>query len=316
MKKILKVFLWTMVIGFILFNFMTAMQAYKLTHFYDRGSVKPVAPNNRTTRDNIHDILLGPNAIKSTSIAPPDTSLKTVFLSTKDQLILEGWYIRTTDSLPKGTVILFHGHGGSKSGVLCEAEGFRTLGYHTLLVDFRAHGNSEGNTSTIGYTEAEDVQLAYEYILKEKKDSNIILWGISMGAAAITKAVNDYALLPKKIILEMPYASILQAAEGRIRMMGVPPEPLARFITFWGGVEHGFWAFDMKPFEFVKNINSPVLIQWGEKDNRVTRKEIDMIYSNIPVSKKLVTYSNSGHESLCKNEHSKWMFEIYSFLAL
>jgi alpha-beta hydrolase superfamily lysophospholipase len=294
---------------------MTAMQAYKLTHFYDKGTVKTIPQKDKSSWDQVHDILLGPNATKSSSTAPIDTSLKTVYLSTKDQLIIEGWYFKTTDSLSKGTVILFHGHGGSKSGVLAESDVFRSLGYNTLLIDFRAHGNSEGNTSTIGYKESEEVDLAYQYILKEKKDSNIILWGISMGAAAITKAVNDYALLPKKIILEMPYGSILQAAEGRIRMMGVSPEPLARFVTFWGGIEHGFWAFDMKPFQFAKNINSPVLIQWGEKDNRVTRKEIDMIYNNISVTKKLVTYSKSGHESLCKSEHSKWMFEMYSFLS-
>ena len=141
-----------------------------------------------------------------------------------------------------------------------------------------------------------------------------MLWGISMGAAAVTKAINDYTLQPDKIILEMPFASILKAGEGRIRMMGLPGEPLATLITFWGGVEHGFWAFNMKPVSFVKKISCPVLLQWGVKDPRVSRSEIDDIYNNIPSAKKLVLYDSCGHESLCKKENEKWKTEVSAFL--
>jgi hypothetical protein len=59
-----------------------------------------------------------------------------------------------------------------------------------------------------------------------------------MGAAAVSKAINDYPLQPSKIILEMPFGSLLEAAEGRIKIMKLPPEPLATLITFWGGTEH------------------------------------------------------------------------------
>ena len=75
-----------------------------------------------------------------------------------------------------------------------------------------------------------------------------------MGAATITKAINDFTLAPKKIILEMPFGSILQAGEGRIRMMHLPAEPLATMVTFWGGIEHGFWAFSMKPAQYAKKM--------------------------------------------------------------
>ena len=187
------------------------------------------------------------------------------------------------------------------------------MGYNTLLIDFRAHGNSGGNTTTIGYFEAEDVELAYNFI-KNKGEKNMVLWGISMGAATITKAISDYALQPNKVILEMPFGSILNAAEGRIKMMQLPSEPLATLITFWGGAEHGFWAFSMKPAKLVKKINCPVLLQWGKNDPRVSKEEIDMIYENITAPKKLVVYDNAGHESLCKNENDKWVTEVETFL--
>lgn len=311
MKRFLRTVLKTVVALFVLINIITAFHAYKFTHFYDNGSVTIKKPGEKSGWDKTREALFGINVVKLKNTITADSSFQTVYLTTKDSLKLEAWYIRANSAI--GTVCLFHGHGGSKSGIFKESEEFRRMGYNTLLLDFRAHGGSEGNTCTIGYNESEDVKLAYDYI-KNKGEKHIVLWGISMGAAAVTKAINDYPLQPDKIILEMPFASILKAGEGRIRMMGLPGEPLATLITFWGGVEHGFWAFNMKPVSFVKKINCPVLLQWGANDPRVSRGEIDAIYNNIPTAKKLLVYDSCGHESLCKKENEKWRTEVSAFL--
>jgi uncharacterized protein len=313
MKRIIKFLFRTVLLLFILLNVITAFHAYKFTHFYEAGE----APVNKSEMKSgwgiTKDILFGINAYKQKNKVPADSTFENVSLTTGDNIKLQGWYMKIPGT-SKGTVILFHGHGSKKSSVLEEAAGFRTMGYHTMLLDFRAHGNSGGNTSSIGYYESEDVKLAYDFI-KNKGEKNIVLWGISMGGAAVSKAMSDYPLQPSKVILEMPFASILQAAEGRIKMMGLPGQPLATFITFWGGAEHGFWAFNMKPAEFVKQIKCPVLLQWGQKDPRVKQEETDLIYANITATKKLVRYETCGHESLCEKEHTKWMDEVGDFLS-
>ena len=313
MNRIIKFLFRTVLLLFILLNIITAFHAYKFTHFYEARE----APLNKSEMKSgwgiTKDILFGINAYKQKNKVLADSAFENVYLTTSDNIKLQGWYMKP--AVPaKGTVILFHGHASKKTSVLEEAAGFRKMGYNTLLLDFRAHGNSSGNTSSIGYYESEDVKLAYDFI-KNKGEKNIILWGISMGAAAVSKAMSDYPLQPSKVILEMPFASILQAAEGRIKMMGLPGQPLATFITFWGGAEHGFWAFNMKPAEFVKQIKCPVLLQWGKNDPRVKQEETDLIYANITAPKRLVMYENSGHESLCEKEHGKWMSEVGDFLS-
>ena len=313
MKKLLKYGLRIFGVLFVLLNMITAFHAYKFTHFYDAGEEQVNKKVEKTNWDVASELFFGINAVKGRNKTVADSSFQIVNLYTKDSIKIEGWYFKT-DSAAKGTVVLFHGHGGTKSGILNEAAAFRKMGFHALLVDFRAHGSSGGNTCTIGYEESEDVKLAYEYV-KGKGEKNVLLWGISMGAAAICKAMNDYPLQPVKIILEMPFASILDAAGGRIKMMGLPPQPLATLITFWGGAENGFWAFNMKPAEFAKKINVPTLLQWGKNDPRVAESETDLIYKNLPSSKKLVVYATAGHESLCKKENSKWLLEVNNFLA-
>ena len=83
-------------------------------------------------------------------------------------------------------------------------------------MDFRAHGNSGGNTCTIGYRETEDVKLAYNFI-EDKGEKNIVLWGISMGAATVARAIDEDHLQPSKVILEMPFATMENAVEGQLK---------------------------------------------------------------------------------------------------
>jgi alpha-beta hydrolase superfamily lysophospholipase len=313
MRKFIKYLFRTVLLLFLLINLVTAFHAYKFTHFYNPGEVEPTSRTHKSGWALSKDILFGINAVKRQNALVPDSALQVVKLPTSDGLEIEGWYLPAT-APPKGTVVLFHGHGSTKSAVINEANAFRGMGYNSMLVDFRAHGNSSGNTCTIGYYESEEVKLAYDYI-KAKGEKNIILWGISMGAAAISKAMNDYPLEPSRLILEMPFGSIMEAAGGRIKMMGLPAQPLAGFITFWGGVEHGFWAFNMNPDAFAKNIHTPTLLQWGRQDARVTQGETERIFDNLAAAKKLVVYENSGHQSLYKNEPKKWLGEVQHFLS-
>jgi alpha-beta hydrolase superfamily lysophospholipase len=312
MKRILKGLLKLAIVLFVLLNIVVAFHAYKFTHFYNNGEITIKKAEDKTGWEKTKEILFGINAEKKKNDATIDSTFRTVYLKTKDSLKLEAWYIPVDSAA--GTVLLFHGHGGNKSGVIKEAVSFNKMGYTTLLVDFRAHGNSEGNTCTIGFDESEDVKLAYDYI-KSKGEKNIILWGISMGASTITKAVKDYELSPAKVILEMPFGTIKDAVVGRVKMMGLPPQPIATLLTFWGGTEHGFWAFGMKPEEFASTIKCPVLLQWGKNDPRVSMGEEEILFKNLAnTNKKFVIYETAGHESLCKKENEKWVTEIQAFL--
>lgn len=312
MNRFLKILLKSLLIIFVLLNVIVAFHAYKFTHFYDRGEVSIKYPEKKTGWDKTKEILFGINAVKQQNTNASDSTYKTIILTTKDSIKLEAWYIPADSA--KGTICMFHGHGGKKSGTNDEAAVFHKLGYNTFQIDFRAHGNSGGNTCTIGYDESEDVKLAYDFI-KARGEKNIVLWGISMGASTITKAIKDYQLNPGKIILEMPFGTIQDAAAGRLKMMGLPPQPLATLITFWGGIEHGFWAFSMKPQEFAASIKCPVLLQWGRNDPRVSKSEEDILFNNISnKNKKFVIYETAGHESLCKKETAKWETETAAFL--
>src|SRR6187397_1226446 len=112
MKKIITYCLRILLVLFILLNVMVAFHAYKFTHFYDAGIANRKSLEEKTNWDITHDILFGINAVKGKNNISKDSTFQTVYLQTKDNISIEGWYFKT-DSAVKGTVIMFHGHGGT-----------------------------------------------------------------------------------------------------------------------------------------------------------------------------------------------------------
>lgn len=302
---------YSLLVLFLLINLVAAFHAYKFTHFYaDATPVKK--PEQMSMAAKMKAIFFGIRYPKSKVADTLGLVHETILLKTSDSVQLEAWY--ASHDAAKGTVLMFHGHGSSKSGIIAEARKLHEMGYHVMLTDFRAHGNSEGNTTSIGIYESKDVKAVYDYV-KAKGEKNIIIWGISMGAATALKAIDEYGIKPSKLVIEMPFGSLHQAVQGRMKTMGLPAEPLSTLLTFWGGLELRNWAFNHRPDQYAKKVNCPVLLQWGALDNRVTEDETNELFSNIASHDKImIKYLQSGHESLFKKETPKWVSVMSSFL--
>lgn len=312
LPSVLRWVLWVLLVQFILVNISAAIYAYKLTHFYNDPSLRnPGKPKNIFSKT--WKLFTGPKQPKSIITEHPGSVYQTITLKTRDDLKIEAWYW-PVDSLAKGAVILFHGITGSKSMLLDEAGAFRSLGYHVMLVDFRAHGNSEGNTTTIGVKETEEVKLAFDYLL-QKGEKKIYLYGSSLGAVVITKAISDYQLATAGVILEMPFLSLQTYLKAKARLLGFPQQPFAFLTTFWIGVEKGFNGYNHQTTRYARKLNCPVLMQCGAKDAFVMKEDANKIFEAIASPhKKLITYPEGQHESFLRHDPLKWRIEMERFL--
>ena len=296
----------------ILINISASFHAYRFTHYYDDDKVRNLPPSSGTIFLRTWRLMVGKKLAKSLIQNHPQLPYEKVQLVTRNNTRIEGWLMKADSS--KGTVILFHGLGSNKGNILSEAFEFLSMHYSTLLIDMRAHGNSEGITNSLGVKESEEVKLAFDYI-KNKGENNIVLWGISLGAVIISNAVYDYDIKPGKIILEMPFARLQDHIKARARVLGFPDEPFGFFVTLWTGIEQGYWGFAHKTTRYVKKINCPVLLQWGTNDPYVLQKETESVFSNIASKEKsLVIYQGAGHESLLNREPDKWVTTVKGFL--
>lgn len=296
------------ILVFVVLNALVAFHAYKFTH-YDPDQDEKLTAEGMTTGDKIHAALFGVSLPRPENTTEPSAPFENVVLDVPEGQI-HCWWVPEKGA--KETVILFHGYGGSKAGWVDRAGAFRRMGYNTMLVDFTGSGQSTGNTTTIGFKEGAEVRVAMDWV-RAHHGQAVHLFGSSLGAAAILKAVNDGAQ-PTSVILECPFASLLQTVQNRFAMMDIPDWPLAQMLTFWGGVEHGFNAFDHNPAEYARAVRCPALLMWGEADDRVLRRETDAIYASLAGPKALVTFPGVGHENYLQAERERWTKVVKDFL--
>ncbi|HEY0067507.1 MAG TPA: alpha/beta hydrolase [Flavisolibacter sp.] len=309
-RSLLRWVFWVLLVQVLLMNISAAFYAHKFTHFYDAPQRPGFSSPNIFSRT--WKLFVGPRFYKQPGLSEPDFPVEHITLTLSNGLPIEGWYAGNDSA--KGCVILFHGISVNKSYVINEAAMFRQMGYNVLLVDFRAHGRSDGNNSTFGVEETGEVQKAFVFA-QGRGNRNIILYGVSMGAAVCLKAVAEKKVQPAALIADMPFGCLQDHMRARARMHGFPSQPFAFLVTFWAGVERGFNGFNHSPTAYAREVNCPVLLQWGDKDPYVSRSETESIFNNLPAQKKLAIYEGAGHESFLNREPVQWKTQVTEFLA-
>ncbi len=306
-RRMVRFSIWLIAIGFVLANALAIVHSYRFTHFEEPMRDKKI--NNGASSVAWRSLLTGVHNPRPVNWKTPAVPIETVVLQSNREI--ECWYMKQANAI--GTIILFHGYAAEKSSLLNHAEIFQQLGYNTLLVDFMGSGNSEGNQTTIGFKEAPQVRTAFEFVQKQG-DQIIYLFGVSMGAVAIMKAMADSPLQVNGIIIECPFGTMHQTVQARFHLMKLPSFPFASMIVFWGGVQNGFWAFNHNPVAYASKINCPTLLLYGARDNRVSREETQTIFINLAGEKYLKTYPEAGHESYLLKYRDAWAEDVRQFL--
>lgn len=304
----LRIFLWVFVVQLFLLNISAALYAYKFTHFYS-GPV-PVS-SSQNILDKTWKLFVGPRIYKMPYIEEPAFTYKELLLKTSDNISINAWYSRADNA--DNCVIFFHGVTANKTVLLHEAAQFKQWGYNVLLIDFRGHGKSGGKATSFGVKETDEVEKAFQFAVSEG-NKKIVLYGSSMGSMAIMKAVADNSVHPAAIIADMPPASLHEHLKARARVVGFPSEPFAFFVTLWMGIERGYQGFSHNVCAYAQKISCPVLLQWGERDEYVTKEETERIYKSLGTAqKKLVVYAGAGHSSFAQADPMQWSREVRGF---
>jgi hypothetical protein len=225
---------------------------------------------------------------------------------------LEAWLVPQVDA--RGTVILFHGHAASKDSQLREANVFRRMGFNAFLVDFYGSGGSGGNETSIGFYESVDVARSFDYAVNLPGAGPVVLYGASMGAAAVIKGVADEHLQPAALILECPFDTLIGTVRHRFTTMGIPSFPLADLLVLWGGMQAGFNGFRYRPAESASRIDRPTLLMSGENDEWVRPEEARTIFEGLRGPKTLRFFAGVGHDSCLRRRPAEWKSAVSEFL--
>lgn len=194
-------------------------------------------------------------------------------LRTADEIRLSAWYVpaaRNADNRlrPHGVVVVCHGYYGNRGTMLPYLRFLHEAGYATLLFDFRAHGWSGGNVSTIGRQEIDDLRAALDWVSSRRRLQGLPLavLGESMGASvALMTAAEDTRI--QAVVSDSAFARLDAAVAGRLQVLG----PLAPLVTpptqRVGERWFGWRCEEVAPEEAIARIAPrPVLLIHGAED--------------------------------------------------
>jgi uncharacterized protein len=307
------ILLW-LAAGFVALNVVAAHHARAMLR-YAPGGERTRSPEALALFPKIRVLLSGVQIPRPEDGRPPSVlsaECRVLSIPVSGDIALSAWHVDRGLEAP--LVLLFHGYSTEKSRLLLEAKAFLDLGASVLLVDFRGSGGSSESYTTLGVHEAEDVAAAVRYASGHLPQTRLVLFGQSMGAAAILLAVHRGSVAPDGVILEAVFDTMRHAIRNRFAAMGVPAFPAAELLVFWGGRQWGFDGFAHNPAGYARSLRAPALFLHGADDPRATLADGRRVFDAVPGPKRFLTFEGAGHGSCLARHPAAWRAAVAQFL--
>ncbi len=308
-------------LGLSAFNGMAWMQAWNLTHYAPAGPVRLRPPEQWSLPERAWTILTGVQVPRPQNTAPlaagVSAALPVPYRTERIALAGGEWLEVWQDAppSPRGSMLLFPGYAMSKVSLLPVAAAFYGQGYRVILADYRGVGGSSGNDTTLGVREGADVAAVVAYARQTQPGGPLLLYGESLGAAAILRAVAHEGVQPSAVILEAPFNRLVDTVGNRFQALGLPAFPAAPTLVFWGSMQEGMDGFADNPVDYAAAVTCPTLLLHGDRDPRVTVAQTAAIYTAFAGPKQWVAFPTAGHESLYAADPARWHAAVRPFLA-
>jgi pimeloyl-ACP methyl ester carboxylesterase len=234
--------------------------------------------------------------------------------TTVDNLHLRGWWIPFSGS--NRTIIFLHGYAGSKDPDLKYAPPIHQAGFNILLFDFRAHGQSDGNLTTLGALETRDVKAAIDYV-HSRGSEKIGLLGFSMDGrtALLTAGITRQgisAIVSDGGPLRLSFTILQQVKEKRI------PWGLRHILTasilLGATLRTGENLFKADPVRCTRVLrNMPIYLIHAELDPYTRAEDLQKVVAELRENAKLEIVPAVNHRETDIKDFSGYVSRINAF---
>ena len=218
---------------------------------------------------------------------------------TEDGVTIAGWLIGPDHPGKKApAVIICHGLGANRSDFTDLAVQLARRGYWALTFDFRAHGESGGSRSSLGYHEQKDVQAARAFLMSRQgiDGDRIGIFGFSLGGStAILSAASSGKFAA--VAADSAFTSLRdQAHEAITGFYHLPAFPFVNLAVLGYELYFQTGTRNIAPETAISRISPvPVLIIAGEGDEMISAENGRRLFAAAREPKELWILPVSGH---------------------
>lgn len=234
-----------------------------------------------------------------------------------DGLRLVGHYISAEN--PVRTLILFHGWRSAWDYELTPAaRALHAEGCNLLMVEQRAHGESDGSHLTMGITERKDCAVWAEWLEREHPDGlPVYLYGISMGGATVSMAAGEP--LPASVrgvisdcCFDSPVSIFSHLIEKSFRF---PVHPFIDEMCDYTLKKIGVDLRSYSTLEAMKTCSLPILFIHGGADTFVPTEMTRRTYEACTSMKKMLIVKDASHACSYMKAPNLYMDTLRRFFA-
>ena len=172
-------------------------------------------------------------------------------------------------------------------------------GFHLLLVDDRAHGESQGTYLGFGWLDRLDCKAwCQELVRRFGPDCSILLHGVSMGAATVLSAAGE-SLPPqvKGVVGDCGFTSAWDQFRYILRRdFHLPPFPLMYLASLICRLRCGYFFGENSALKQLRKSRLPLLIIHGDQDDYVpTQMSARLLEASGDPGKKRVLIPGAAH---------------------
>ena len=214
-------------------------------------------------------------------------------IPTADGGQLEVWRIEP-EGPSRGTVVLAHGWSRNRDRMVPRARLFGEMGFTTVIHSARDHGRSTRHHFMNAVKFAEDIEAVLNWI-----DEPVLLYGHSAGAAGAVIAASRNPDRITVLFLEGCYARTKEALRSLYRnynlIFGILLGPM---IVLWMDIFYRFRMDQVSPARLAPQLDIPVLIIHGEKDQNFPLHHAWRLRDSFPAGKaNLFVAKGADHSS-------------------
>lgn len=198
----------------------------------------------------------------------------------------------------KRIVLCVHGYrGDGKTAFSTILPFYLENGCSVLIIDQRAHGESEGKYITFGAKESEDVALWAKFLAKRFPGMPIFMDGVSMGAASVM--MSTACGLPKEVCAVISDCGYTTPAEILAQVvknsMGLSPALVLPLTSLVCRLRSGSGLWDVSAPRALAQCKLPILFLHGKDDTFVPTYMARQNYTAAAGEKRLVVVPDAGH---------------------
>ncbi len=238
----------------------------------------------------------GERAFRANSAAWLSREGRDVYMRSEDGLILHARYVRRAGS--HRYAVVCHGYGGQSINMAHVAKRLWWRGFSVLLPDARAHGESQGRYVGMGWKERRDVVRWCKKITAQDPEAEILLFGVSMGAATVLMASGETDLphQVKAIVEDCGYTSAWEEFASQLkRLLRLPVFPFLDEASLLCSLLAGYGLRQASAEAQVRRCMLPMLFVHGERDAFVPFAMRDRLYDAAPGEKEKLTIYGAAH---------------------